>query len=181
LSKPRGHSSQGISAEQTTSTFENGEASAAVVRAGHAAKRTVRTSVMSLKNLAHLSRGCLAIPPGKRDGHGSANPEVAFFQMGRNSLPRRGAIRKKVPKEIAKLDSKRPERDGTKQKQRPDRTLNGARCGRRSSQLLSLALGARTKAITGVTVKVAIKSPCERVAVGAGHGSKNLTLDAPAW
>src|SRR5579862_2306563 len=46
---------------------------------------------MPQENLAHLSRGCLAVFKRQRGWHGGTNPEVAFFQMGRKltAQPRR--------------------------------------------------------------------------------------------
>ena len=81
LVRPRGHSSKGLSGANN-STFENGEAS--LPSSGRpCCETTVMHFRVAQQDLAHLARGRLAVFQRKRDRHGSANPEIAFFQVGK--------------------------------------------------------------------------------------------------
>ena len=57
------------------------------------------------QNLAHFSRRSFAIFERKRGGHGGANPEVTFFQVGKKLTAEAWRDQKKCSKRDCQFDS----------------------------------------------------------------------------
>ena len=103
---------------------------------------------MPQKNLAHLSRGRLAILQRKRDRHGSANPEVAFFQVGKKFAAQSRGDQEESSQRERQFDSDHESAVGQRKTQgRIVETVQ--QCGRRSFRLPSRARGAGTKRLRG--------------------------------
>ena len=109
------------------------------------------------KNLAHFSGGRLAVLQRERDRHGSANPEIAFFQMRKEFASQPQAQKcGHCQKGDADPDCKRTAVERKAQRGIVD-TMQQR--GRLSFRLPSRAQGRSNEASTGVIVNVAIKAP----------------------